>query len=98
MNQLQAICCSLGCNGGDLHCRARLCLEQALQQFFKFTGFRPGQLEAMLPLLHCNDKFVRMAMGSGKSFCMFLPPLVVSDSSLAVYISPLIGLMDQQVR
>lgn len=98
MNQLQAICCSPGCNGGDLHCHARLCLEHALRRFYKFTGFRPGQLEAMLPVLHCDDVFIRMATGSGKSLCMFLPPLAVSDNSMAVIISPLIGLMDQQVR
>ena len=97
MNQLQAICCSPGCNG-DLHCHARLCLEHALWRFYKFTGFRPAQLEAMLPVLHCDDVFVRMATGSGKSLCIFLPPLAVSDSSMPVIISPLIGLMDQQVR
>ena len=98
MNQLHAICGSPGCSGGGLHCQARLRLEHALKRFYKFTGFRPGQLEAMLPVLHCKDVFVRMATGSGKSLCMFLPPLAISDSSLAVIISPLIGLMDQQVR
>lgn len=98
MNHLHVICRASGCTGSDLHCQARLHLERALQRFYKFSGFRPGQLEAMLPLLHCKDVFVRMATGSGKSLCMFLPPLAVSESSMAVIISPLIALMDQQVR
>ena len=98
MNHLRAICHTSGCCGSGPLCQAQFRLEHALQQFYKFTGFRPGQLEAMLPILHCKDVFVRMATGSGKSLCMFLPPLAVSDSSLAIIISPLIGLMDQQVR
>lgn len=51
----------------------------------------------MLPLLHCKDVFVRMATGSGKSLCMFVPPMAVSHDSMAVIISPLNALMDQQV-
>ena len=98
MNYLRAVCRTSGCTGGDPHCQARLRLECALQRFYKFTGFRPGQLEAMLPLLHCKDVFVRMATGSGKSLCMFLPPLAVNDSCMAVVTSPLVALMDQQVR
>ena len=76
--QLHAICGSPGCSGSGLHCQARLRLEHALQRFYKFTEFRPGQLEAMLSVLHCKDVFVRMATGSGKSLCMFLPPLAVT--------------------
>ena len=98
MNHLRAVCRTSGCTGGDPHCQARLLLECALRRYYKFTRFRPGQLEAMLPLLHCKDVFVRMATGSGKSLCMFLPPLAVNDTCMAVIISPLIALMDQQVR
>ena len=96
MNQLKTICGISGCSG--LQCQARLRLESALHQYFKLPGFKPGQMEAMLPLLHGKDVFVRMATGSGKSMCMFLPPLAVSTTSMAVVISPLVGLMDQQVR
>lgn len=95
MDRLKAICGSSGCCG--VRCQARILLETTLQKWFKFTGFRPGQVEAMLPVLHCKDAFVRMATGSGKSLCMFLPPLAVSNSSMAVIISPLNALMDQQV-
>ena len=78
MNHLRSVCRTSGCNGGGLQCQAQLRLEHALRRFYKFTGFRLGQLEVMLPVLHCKDVFVRMATGSGKSLCMFLPPLAVT--------------------
>ena len=95
MEQLKAICRNSDCSG--LHCPARICLENTLRKYFKFSNFRPGQMDAMLPLLHCKDVFVRMATGSGKSLCMFIPPLAVSNDSMAVIVSPLNALMDQQV-
>ena len=61
------------------------------------TVFRPGQLEAALAILHGQDVLVRMATGSGKSLCMFLGPLAKSDAAIGVIISPLNGLMQQQV-
>lgn len=63
-----------------------------------FPSFRPGQIEALLPLIHGRDVFVRMSTGSGKSLCMFLAPLALDDTASAVVISPLSALMDQQVR
>ena len=51
-----------------------------------------------LAAMHGRDVFVRMATGSGKSLCMFLVSLAVSDSGMGVVISPLNALMDQQVR
>ena len=41
--------------------------------------------------------FVQMATGAGKSLCMFLAPLAVSESAVGVVVSPLNGLMEQQV-
>ena len=41
--------------------------------------------------------FLRLATGSGKSLCMFLAPLASSGSAMAVIVSPLNGLMDEQV-
>ena len=72
-------------------------LHGALRTYFKFDDFRDGQLEAMLPIMHQQDVFVRMATGSGKSICMFLPPLAISEHAMGVVISPLNTLMDQQV-
>ena len=72
-------------------------LSLKLSEYFGHSTFRFGQEDAILAVLHKNDVFVRMATGAGKSLCMFLPPLVYSSSSLAVIISPLISLMDDQV-
>ena len=44
-----------------------------------------------------KDVFARMATGAGKSLCMFLAPLAISESAACIVISPLSALMDQQV-
>ena len=72
-------------------------MEVALRTYFKFATFRPGQLDALLPLVHGRDVFVRMATGAGKSLCMFLPPLAIGESAIGVVISPLNALMEEQV-
>ena len=96
--QLSSVCTSTSCPlASSAQCAAKRKLQQALQRYFEFPGFRPGQLDAMLPALHGRDVFVRMATGAGKSLCIFLPPLAVNDSAIGVVISPLNGLMDQQV-
>ena len=77
-----------------------LCEQQASRSPAKvlfFSSFLDGQLEATLPLLHGRDMFVRMATGSGKSLCMFLGPLMLSESAIGMVISPLNGLMEKQV-
>ncbi len=70
----------------------------ALQRHFGHDTFRPGQLEALLPVVHGNDTYVRMPTGGGKSLCMFLVPLSISDAAMGVIVSPLNGLMDEHVR
>ena len=56
-----------------------------------------SSLGALIPVLHGRDTYVCMATGGGKSLCMYLAPLAASSSATAVVISPLIGLMDEQV-
>ena len=72
--------------------------HQCAQTYFKFDYFRPGQLEAILPALHGRDVFVRIPTGGGKSLCFFIVPLSHGPATLGVIISPLIGLMDEQVH
>lgn len=81
----------------DDACDVKSKLYSALCSYFKFTEFRQGQLESLVPILHGKDVFVRLSTGSGKSLCMFLAPLASSDSAIAVIVSPLNGLMDEQV-
>lgn len=82
--------CLDSCSG----CRMIKC---ALQQYFKYSTFRPGQLEALVPVIHGNDVVVRMRTGGGKSLCMFLLPLAMSNNAIGIVVSPLKSLMDQQV-
>jgi len=89
--------CSRGPCPGSSFCVAQQKACATLQHVFGFNDFRPGQLEAILPALHGQDVFVRMATGAGKSLCMFTPPLAYSSCAIGVIISPLNALMDEQV-
>ncbi len=79
-------------------CAAYPKVQGALSKYFGHDSFRPGQLESVLAAVHGSDVFVRMATGGGKSLCMFLVPLSISDTAMGVVVSPLNGLMDEQVR
>ncbi len=80
------------------HCAAYPRILGTLQKYFGHDTFRPGQLDAVLPTVHGRDVFVRMATGGGKSLCMFLVPLSISNAAMGVIVSPLNGLMDEHVR
>ena len=78
--RMQSVCLKKPC-GYDEHCVAR-----ALMTHFGYSSFREGQLEAMLPIMHGQDVFARMATGAGKSLCMFLPPLAWSPHKPAYWV------------
>ncbi|MDR6951608.1 ATP-dependent DNA helicase RecQ [Ancylobacter sp. 3268] len=67
-----------------------------LKQVFGFDRFRPGQQEVVDAVLAGVPTLAVMPTGAGKSLCYQLPALVVGG--LAVVISPLIALMDDQVN
>jgi ATP-dependent DNA helicase RecQ len=71
-------------------------LEQALQEYFGFSAFRPGQREACEAALAGRDTLVVMPTGSGKSLCYQLPALMRDD--LTIVVSPLVALMQDQVE
>jgi ATP-dependent DNA helicase RecQ len=70
-------------------------LHQALQHYFGFTKFKGTQEKAIESLLAGRDTFVIMPTGGGKSLCYQLPALM--SEGVAVFISPLIALMKNQV-
>jgi ATP-dependent DNA helicase RecQ len=70
-------------------------LERALRDRFGFPAFRPGQEEACAAALAGRDVLVVMPTGSGKSLCYQLPALL--DDRLAIVVSPLVSLMQDQV-
>jgi ATP-dependent DNA helicase RecQ len=71
-------------------------LEQALQEHFGFSAFRPGQREACAAALAGRDVLVVMPTGSGKSLCYQMPALMRDD--LTIVVSPLVALMQDQVE
>lgn len=68
----------------------------ALAEVFGFHDFRPGQQEVVTSLLAGRDTLAVMPTGAGKSLCFQLPAVI--DGGLTVVVSPLIALMDDQVR
>src|SRR3978361_1206307 len=68
----------------------------ALREHFGFTAFRPGQAEAVAAAREGRDLLVVMPTGAGKSLCYPLPALMLPD--LAVVVSPLVSLMQDQVE
>ncbi|MEX2195260.1 MAG: ATP-dependent DNA helicase RecQ [Thermoleophilaceae bacterium] len=71
-------------------------LDSALAENFGFPGFRRGQREACEAALAGRDALVVMPTGSGKSLCYQLPALLRDD--LAIVVSPLVALMQDQVE
>jgi ATP-dependent DNA helicase RecQ len=72
-----------------------LSLEQVLWERFGFAGLRPGQAEAIEPVLEGRDTLVVMPTGAGKSLVYQLAACL--KPGITVVISPLIALMKDQV-
>ena len=71
-------------------------LHRALKQYFGFDAFRPGQQAVVRDALEGRDVLAIMPTGGGKSLCFQLPALL--RPGLTVVVSPLIALMQDQVR
>lgn len=80
-------------NGDQLYERA-LAL---LMRFYGYRSFRPGQYEVISSVMAGRDAVAIMPTGGGKSICYQLPALL-SESSCAVVVSPLIALMQDQTQ
>ena len=69
--------------------------SEILRDVFGFDSFRPGQEEIVDSLLADRHVLAVMPTGSGKSLCFQVPALV--KGGLAVVVSPLVALMQDQV-
>ncbi|NKB46330.1 MAG: DNA helicase RecQ, partial [Legionellales bacterium] len=70
--------------------------QQILEQVFGFAQFRSQQEVVIEELVAGRDQFVLMPTGGGKSLCYQIPALV--RSGVAIVVSPLISLMQDQVH
>ncbi|MEM0984289.1 MAG: DNA helicase RecQ [Planctomycetota bacterium] len=71
-------------------------LESVIREVWGFDTLRPMQAAAIGATLDGRDSLVVLPTGGGKSLCYQAPPLVTGSCTLVV--SPLIALMEDQVR
>ena len=71
-----------------------------LREVFGHDDYRAGQAEAVEALIAGRDAVVLLPTGAGKSLCYQVPALVASrrGRGTTVVVSPLIALMNDQVR
>jgi ATP-dependent DNA helicase RecQ len=74
---------------------SRDALHQALDKYFAYDEFRPGQLEVIECLLNGKDVLGVFPTGAGKSLTYQLAALLLPGT--AIVVSPLIALMRDQV-
>lgn len=71
-------------------------LHRALQHYYGYAAFRPGQEEIITHILQGEPVLAVLPTGAGKSICFQLPSLLLKGVTLVV--SPLISLMKDQAE
>jgi ATP-dependent DNA helicase RecQ len=67
-----------------------------LQHVFGYSSFKQGQEETIRAILEGSDVLVVMPTGGGKTLCYAIPAII--SKGLTIVVSPLLALMDDQVR
>ncbi len=70
--------------------------KEALKIYFGYDSFRKGQEDIVNTILSGRDVLSIMPTGAGKSICYQVPALILSGITLVI--SPLISLMQDQVK
>ncbi|MGV3466926.1 MAG: RecQ family ATP-dependent DNA helicase [Heyndrickxia sp.] len=71
-------------------------IYDALQKYFHFHTFRPGQKEVITSVLDGKHTIAMLPTGTGKSLCYQLPGYLMQGT--VIIVSPLISLMQDQVE
>ena len=71
-------------------------VRTSFQKIWGYSDFRPPQGEIVRSLLEGKDALIVMPTGGGKSICFQLPALL--QTGLTIVVSPLVALMENQVR
>ena len=71
-------------------------VRATFQKIWGYDDFRPPQAEIIRSLLSGKDALIVMPTGGGKSICFQLPALL--QNGLTLVVSPLVALMENQVK
>ena len=70
--------------------------HEILKYYWGHDAFRPAQLDIITSILNGNDTLAILPTGGGKSICFQVPAM--AKEGLCLVISPLIALMEDQVK
>ena len=70
--------------------------RKILKKVFGYDDFKENQIDIIKTILNGKNAFVLMPTGSGKSLCYQIPSII--RNGVGIVISPLIALMEDQVK